>query len=446
MISGVSQEASGSASSALERDARAVSAVPAEVAPGDIAVGVIIGRTSEYFDYFVYGIASVLVFPAVFFPFESRLNGTLYSFTIFSLAFIARPIGSVVFMDIQRRWGRGTKLTLALFVLGSSTVGIAFLPGYGSLGYMAIVLLAILRVGQGVALGGSWDGLPSLLALSAPSNRRGWYAMMGQLGAPVGFMVASGLYLLLYASLSLDDFLSWGWRYPFFCAFAINVVALFARLRLVVTDEFDQLLTERELEPTTSRDVLRSQGYNVILGAFGALASYALFHVVTVFPLSWILLYSKQSVTAFLAIQILAAILGIGGVIVSGVIADRIGRRKTLGLTATLIAVFSGFAPTLLDGGTLGQDVFILIGFGLLGLSYGQAAGALNASFEPRYRYTGAALTSDIAWLIGAGFAPLVALGTAAYFGLGYVSLYLLSGAAGTLAALWVNRRLEESD
>jgi MFS family permease len=178
---------------------------------------------------------------------------------------------------------------------------------------MAIMLLAILRVGQGIALGGSWDGLPSLLALSAPRNRRGWYAMMGQLGAPVGFMLASGLYLLLYASLSLDDFLSWGWRYPFFCAFAINVVALFARLRLVVTSEYDHLLTERELEPTTGRDVLRSQGYNVILGAFGALASYALFHVVTVFPLSWIVLYSKQSVTAFLAIQIFAAMLGSAG-------------------------------------------------------------------------------------------------------------------------------------
>jgi len=446
MISGVGQEPSGPTSSSLERDARAVAVDPSEVAPGDIATGVIIGRTSEYFDYFVYGIASVLVFPAIFFPFESRLDGTLYSFTIFSFAFIARPIGSIVFMDIQRRWGRGTKLTLALFLLGSSTAGIAFLPGYGSLGYMAIVLLAILRVGQGVALGGSWDGLPSLLALSAPSNRRGWYAMVGQLGAPVGFMLASGLYLLLYASLSLDDFLSWGWRYPFFCAFAINVVALFARLRLVVTNEFDHLLTERELEPTTSREVLRSQGYNVILGAFGALASYALFHVVTVFPLSWIMLYSQQSVTAFLAIQILAAMLGVCGVVASGIIADRLGRRKTLGLFATLIAVFSGFAPTLLDGGALGQDVFILIGFGLLGLSYGQAAGTLNASFEPRYRYTGAALTSDVAWLIGAGFAPLVALGLSAYFGLGYVSLYLLSGAAGTLAALWVNRKLEDSD
>jgi MFS family permease len=446
MISGVGQEQSGPSSRSLERDARAVSADPSPVSPGDIAIGVIIGRTSEYFDYFVYGIASVLVFPAIFFPFESRLNGTLYSFTIFSFAFIARPIGSIVFMDIQRRWGRGTKLTLALFLLGSSTAGIAFLPGYGSLGYMAIVLLAVLRIGQGVALGGSWDGLPSLLALSAPSNRRGWYAMMGQLGAPVGFMLASGLYLLLYATLSLDDFLNWGWRYPFFCAFAINVVALFARLRLVVTNEFEQLLTERDLEPTTGRDLLRSQGYNVILGAFGALASYALFHVVTVFPLSWIILYSKQSVTAFLAIQIVAAMIGACGVVASGVIADRIGRRKTLGLFATLIAVFSGFAPTLLDGGTLGQDVFILIGFGLLGLSYGQSAGALNASFEPRYRYTGAALTSDVAWLIGAGFAPLVALGTAAYFGLGYVSLYLLSGAAGTLAALWINRRLEEKD
>jgi MFS family permease len=446
MISGATPSSDGLSSTPLERDARAVSSDASTVSPGDIAVGVVIGRASEYFDYFVYGIASVLVFPFIFFPFESRLDGTLYSFAVFSLAFIARPIGTVVFMEIQRRWGRGTKLTLALFALGTSTVGIAFLPGYGALGYMAIVLLALFRIGQGVALGGSWDGLPSLLALSAPPNRRGWYAMMGQLGAPVGFMLASGLYLLLYATLSQEDFLSWGWRYPFFCAFAINVVALFARLRLVVTHEYDQLLTEKELEPNRAGELLVSQGYNVILGAFGALASYALFHVVTVFPLSWILLYSKQSVTGFLAIQILAAILGIGGVLASGVIADRIGRRKTLGLFATLIAVFSGFAPTLLDGGTLGQDVFVLVGFTLLGLSYGQAAGALNASFDPRYRYTGAALTSDVAWLIGAGFAPLVALGLSAYFGLAYVSLYLLSGAAGTLAALWVNRRLEETD
>ena len=421
MTAGATPSSEGPPSRPLERN---VAAAHPEVAPGDIAVGVVIGRASEYFDYFVYGIASVLVFPFIFFPFVSRLNGILLSFTVFALAFIARPIGSIVFFDIQRRWGRSTKLTLALFVLGTCTVGIAFLPGYGAIGYTSI----------------------GLLALTAPAKRRGWYAMMGQLGAPLGFMIASGLYLLLVATLSQEDFLDWGWRYPFFCAFAINVVALFARLRLVVTNEFDQLLAEKELEPTPITELLKSQGYNVVIGAFGALAGYALFHLITVFPLSWILLYSHQSIAAFLAIQILAAIMGIIGVLASGVIADRLGRRQTLQFFATLIAVFSGFAPTLLDGGTLGQDVFVLIGFTLLGLSYGQSAGALNASFDPRYRYTGAALTSDFAWLIGAGFAPLAALGLSAYFGLGYVSLYLLSGAAGTLAALWVNRKLEEKD
>jgi len=430
----------------LERDARLVNADHGEIAPGDIAIGVIIGRASEYFDYFVYGIASVLVFPPVFFPFVDRLQGTLYSFVVFSFAFIARPIGSVLFMRVQRRFGRSAKLTMALFLLGSSTAGIAFLPGYASIGVASIVLLSIFRFVQGIALGGSWDGLPSLLALSAPRGRRGWYAMLGQLGAPVGFVLASALFLLLYGSLTTEDFLSWGWRYPFFVAFAINVVALFARLRLVVTNEYTQLLSERELEPTSGIELLRLQGFNVFVGAFGALASYALFHIITVFPLSWILLYSSQSITGFLGVQIVGGLLAAGGIVVSGLIADRIGRRMTLAYLAGLIAVFSGFAPTLLDGGTLGQDVFILVGFILLGLSYGQAAGAMNATFEPRFRYTGAALTSDLAWLFGAGFAPLVALGLSAHFGLGYVSLYLLSGAVGTLAALWLHRKREMAE
>jgi MFS family permease len=438
---------SGVVSSApLERDARIVSAHPGEVAPGDIAVGVIIGRTSEYFDFFVYAIASVLVFPQVFFPFKSYLDATLLSFAVFALAFIARPIGTIVFMDIQRRWGRYTKLTLALLLLGTSTVGIAFLPGWEQLGFVAIAVLALLRIGQGIALGGAWDGLPSLLALSAPPEKRGWYAMMGQLGAPIGFLVASGLYLLLYGMLSQPDFLSWGWRYCFFVAFAINVVALFARLRLVVTHEYDELLKEAELEPSPVTELLGSQGVNIVLGAFSALAAYALFHVVTVFPLSWIMLFSDQNVAHFLAIQIVAAFLGLGAVVASGLIADRLGRRATVGFFAVLIAVFSGFAPTLLNGGVLGQDVFIMLGFILLGLSYGQVAGVLTSNFETRHRYTGAALTSDIAWLIGAGFAPLAALGLSAYFGLGYVSLYLLSGAACTLAALWINRKLAEND
>ncbi|WP_286616748.1 MFS transporter [Variovorax sp. J22R115] len=416
------------------------------VTPSEIAVGVVIGRASEYFDFFVYGIASVLVFPAVFFPFENRLEGTLFAFTIFSFAFIARPFGTVISMAVQRRFGREAKLTIALFLLGISTAGMAFLPGYASMGFASIVLLSILRVGQGLALGGSWDGLPSLLALNAPANRRGWYAMLGQLGAPVGFFLASALFAYLYSSLSTEDFLDWGWRYTFYVAFAINVVALFARLRLVSTNEYDRLLEARELQPTNVVELTRSQGYNIVIGAFAALASYALFHLITVFPLSWITLYSNQSITEFLVIQMIGAVLAAIGIVASGVIADRVGRRQTLGSLAALIAVFSGFAPTLLDGGRLGQDVFILLGFVLLGLSYGQAAGAVTANFESKYRYTGAALTSDLAWLLGAAFAPLVALGLSANFGLGYVSLYLLSGAVCTLVALRVNRSLEIRD
>ncbi len=416
------------------------------VAPSEIAVGVIIGRTSEYFDFFVYAIASVLVFPSVFFPFEQRLEGTLYAFLIFAFAFIARPFGTVIFMAIQRRFNREVKLTAALFLLGFSTAGIAFLPTYSHLGFASIVLLSFLRIGQGIALGGSWDGLPSLLALNAPPHRRGWYAMLGQLGAPAGFIVAAGLFSYLLSNLSADEFLDWGWRYPFYVAFAINVVALFARLRLVSTPEYSSLLDERELEPTNVVEMTRSQGRNLIIGALAALASYALFHLVTVFPLSWISLYSLRPVDDFLVVQIWGAVLAAVGVVASGLIADRFGRRTTLGSLAVLIALFSALVPTLMDGGEMGQDIFILLGFGLLGLSYGQASGAVAANFPAKYRYTGAALTSDLAWLVGAGFAPLVALGLSAHFGLAYVSVYLLSGAAGSLAALSLNRALEIRD
>ncbi|ALT76054.1 MFS transporter [Paucibacter sp. KCTC 42545] len=410
------------------------------VAPGDIAVGVIIGRASEYFDFFVFGIASVLVFPAVFFPFASRLDGTLYAFALLALAFMVRPIGTVLGMQVQKHFGRSTKMTLALFLLGSSTAGMAMLPSYTAIGGSAIVLLAIFRIGQGLALGGSWDGLPSLLAMNAPEGKRGWYAMLGQLGAPLGFVIAAGLFAYLWANLDGADFFSWGWRYPFFAAFAINVVALFARLRLVLTHEYERELEARELEPCSVRELLSQQGENIAIGAFASLASYALFHLVTVFPLSWVSLYSAQTMGEFLSVQIGGALLAAAAMPISGLIADRMGRRSFLGSLATVIGLFSLLTPWLLGGGTAGQDSFILVGFVLLGLSYGQAAGAVTSNFLPRFRYTGAALTADLAWLIGAAFAPLVALALSARFGLGAVSLYLLSGAACTLLALRVNR------
>ncbi|MES2612877.1 MAG: MFS transporter [Pseudomonadota bacterium] len=417
-----------------------------DVTPSEIAVGVIIGRSSEYFDFFVFGIACVLVFPSFLFPFMSRLDGTLAAFALLAVAFVVRPIGTAISMAIQRRWGRGTKLTIALFLLGVCTVGMAFLPGYKDLGTTAIVALLILRIGQGLALGGSWDGLPSLLAMSVPKHRRGWYAMIGQLGAPVGFVLAAGLFAYLYANLTVQEFLAWGWRYPFFVAFAVNVVALFARLRLVVGQSYTELLQDRELQPVPVHEVMRDEGGNVLLGAFAALASFALFHLVTVFPLSWITLYTDQPVTQILGVQIVGAFLAAGAIMVSGWLSDHLGRRKLLGGMAVLIGVFSFMAPVLLNSGEVGSTMFLLLGFVLLGLSYGQASGTVTANFSPKYRYTGAALSADLAWIIGAAFAPLVALGLSAQFGLLAVTVYLLSGVACTLGALNLNRRMERRD
>ena len=429
-------------STTAERDARAVTARH-QVKPGEIAIGVIIGRTSEFFDFFVFAIASVLVFPKLVFPYLDPLSATFHSFAIFALAFIARPFGTIIFMTIDRIYGRAIKLTIGLFLLGCSTVAIGFLPGFTQIGSTSALILSILRVGQGLALGGTWDGLPSLLSLNVPHKRRGWYAMIPQLGAPLGLFVASTLFAFFAHTLSAADFYDWGWRYPFFVAFAINVVALFARLRIVVTSEYTQAFESRELQPSKIGQTVRSEGGTMAVGAFVPLASFALFHMVTVFPLSWVYLFTRQNPARFLVIEAVGAAIGVAAIAVSGMVADRIGRRNQLGATACAIAAFSGFAPQFLDGGTIGETIFMVFGFILLGLSFGQASGSTAFMYSKAYRYTASAMTSDFAWLFGAGFAPMAALYLASHFGLISSGAYLLSGAACTLCALLVSRQIE---
>jgi MFS family permease len=433
-------QAAAANSTPLERDARLVNARDGEIRPGEIAIGVVIGRTSEFFDFFVFAIAAVLVFPTLVFGFADPLTATLYSFAMFALAFIARPFGTLIFMWVDRNHGRGTKLTIALFLLGGSTIAMAFLPSYQTLGLGSAVLLGLFRIGQGLAWGGAWDGLPSLLALNAPKGRRGWYAMIPQLGAPLGLLVAAGLFTYLRTTLTAADFLSWGWRYPFFVVFAINAVALFARLRLVATPEFESAFESRELQPSPAFRTMFIEWRTIVLGALAPLASFALFHLVTVFPLSWINLTTDESISRFLLIEMAAAVVGLLALLASGLLADRFGRRAVLGVSAILIGAFSGFAPQLLDGGPAGETAYMLTGFLLLGLAFGQSSGVVNASFPPQHRYTGAAIVANAAWFIGAGFAPLVALFLASRFGLWSVGLYLLSGVICTLAALTVNK------
>jgi MFS family permease len=431
-------------STPLEHDARLTGAHDHALRPGDIAIGVIIGRTSEFFDFFVYALASVLVFPAFVFPFADPLTATLYSFALFALAFAARPLGTLLFIAIDWRYGRGVKLTIAMFLLGGSTMAIALLPGYGQIGALSAWLLALFRIGQGVALGGAWDGLPSLLALNAPQDRRGWYSMIPQLGAPLGLLIASALFTYFLLILTPADFLSWGWRYPFFVVLAVNVVALFARLRLVATPEFQRLFESRELQPSPPFETLFREWRTIVLGAFAPLASFALFHLVTVFPLSWVKLHSEPEPIRFLTIEMLATVVGVFAIMASGILADRVGRRAVLGVSAALIGAYSGFAPQLLNAGLFGEAIYMLGGFALLGLAFGQSSGVVNNTFAPQYRYTGAAIVSNSAWFFGAGFAPLVALFLASRLGLWSVGLYLLSGVACTLGALALNRQLAQ--
>lgn len=424
----------------LERDAQLVSARHKHIRPGEIAIGVIIGRTGEFFDFFVYAIASVLVFPAKVFPYFDPLTATLYAFALFALAFIGRPIGTLLFTLIDRRHGRGVKLTISLFLLGGSTMAIALLPSHAQVGVLSAWLLGFFRLCQGIALGGAWDGLPALLSLNSPREKRGWYAMIPQLGAPIGLFMASVLFAYFLAILTPADFLQWGWRYPFFVALAINVVALFARLRLVATPEFVRLFESGELRPSPPFETLVAERRTILLGAFAPLASFALFHLMAVFPLSWINLYEEKDPLRFLTLEAAGAAVCVLAILASGLIADRTGRRAVLGVSALLIGVFSGFAPQLLGAGPLGETFYMTSGFLLLGLAFGQSSGVVNGNFQPRYRYTGAAIVSNSAWFLGAGFAPLVALFLAANFGLWSVGLYLLSGVACTLAALGLNR------
>ena len=413
-----------------------------DVSPSDIAVGVIIGRTSEFFDFFVFAIASVIVFPARIFPFVDPLTGTLWSFALVALAFVARPLGTAMFMALDRRHGRVTKLTLALFLLGTSTVAMGLVPSYETAGWWAVGMLVLLRFGQGLALGGTWDGLAPLLAITASKSSRGFYAMIPQLGAVAGLAVAAVMFAYLVMTLSSADFLDWGWRYPFFVAFAINVVALFARLRIVDTPEFTELFKSNELTPTRLSTTLSQDGRTMLVGIFVPLASFAMFHMVTVFPLSWIFLYTDETLGSFLLIEAAGAGLGILAMLFSGWLSDRIGRQKILVWGAWAIAAFALSAPLLLNGGSAGVTAYLMIGFLILGFNLAQSSGAVASLFDQRNRYTGSAYVSALSWMFGAGFAPLCALLLSTWFGLFAAGLYLLSGAVCTLLSLAVARQI----
>lgn len=398
----------------------------------DVITTVVMARVTDFFGFFVYAIASALIFPRVFFPHLDPLTGTLWSFAIFSLAFLARPLGSILSRILQPKIGKPGKVMLALMVLGTSTVAIGLLPGYDKIGITAPILLAMLRFVQGVGLGGSWDGITLQLKAAAPKNRTGLYGVIPQLGGPIGFCVAAAMFYVLTGFLTEDELYTYGWRFAFFAVMAVNVVSLFARLRLMTTDFGAEDPTLLKSAPM--KDLFRTEGKTIVLSAALPIAGYALMHMMTVFPISYTLLFTDQAMSNIILWQLLGGSLAIVAVIVSGIMADKYSMRRMLWISCALVPVLG------LSIGTLeyAPQVFIVFGFIVLGLSYGQSSAILPNRFAPEFRYSGSAVATNFSWILGAAFAPFIALLLASTFGLWAASLYMLSGAVVTVVALYL--------
>ena len=396
----------------------------------EVITTVVMSRVTDFFGFFVYGIACALVFPQLFFPMVDPITGTLLAFGTFALAFVVRPFAQLGGRFVHRKVGQIAKITIALFVLGTATVAIGLLPGYERWGWGAPIALCILRMAQGVGLGGAWDGITLQLRKAAPEGYEARYGMVAQLGGPIGFSVAASLYYVLTGFLTPEEFINYGWRFAFFAVMAVNVVSLFARIRLLQTDFGGD---QESFQMAPLGELLRTQWRPILISTMIPLASYALFHMVTIFPLAYQLLYGSVYLDTVLLWQLIGGGLAVAGVIASGIAADKYGQRMVHWVTTLAIPVLCLTMP-LLD---THPEIYILFGFTLLGFSYGQASAIVPSRYPPRFRYSGSALSTNLSWIVGAAFAPLCGLGLTAAFGLGAAALYLLSGVLATAITLY---------
>ncbi len=394
----------------------------------EVITTIIMARVTEFFGFFVYGIASVLVFPRVFFPGFDPVTGTMLSFLVFSLAFLVRPGASLFARQVDRRMGRVAKVVLALFIFGAATLSIGLLPSYEAIGVAAPLLLIILRIGQGIGQGMSWDGLPLKLQHEAPRGRKNWYAMLPQLGGPLGFITAAAIYYVLTGFLTEEEFIKWGWRFPFFAVLAVNVVSLFARVRLINSTFSEQ----NSFRSAPLQELIEKQWQPILRSTFIPLTSYALFHLVTIFPLGYIILYQQRPIEDILLMQMIGGVVAIATMLFAGTLADRIGRRRLMMVQLLFVALFSLAVSTL----ETNSGWFIIVGFALFGLGYGQAAAITPGRFLPEFQYSGSALATNLSWIFGAAFAPLAALAFTNTLGLWSVAIYLLSGVVVSVISL----------
>jgi len=416
-------------------------ATPAAASPRRVLFASLIGTTIEFFDFYIYATAAVLVFPHLFFPSGDPASATLQSLATFALAFFARPIGSALFGHFGDRVGRKATLVAALLTMGGSTVLIGLLPTYASIGVLAPALLALCRFGQGLGLGGEWGGAVLLATENAPPGKRAWYGMFPQLGAPIGFLCSTGVFLLLTECLDEAQFLAWGWRIPFLASALLVLVGLYVRLRLTETPAFQRAIENEERVRLPMATVLAQHPLALVLGTFAATATFVLFYLMTVFALSWgtsALGYARET---FLVLQMGGVLFFAATIPLSALVADRRGRRAVLiGATVAIGLYGLSFAPLFGAGSTVGTFAFLALGLALMGLTYGPLGTALAELFPTAVRYTGASLTFNLAGIVGASLAPYAATWLAGRYGIASVGYYLSAAAAVSLLALLLIR------
>ena len=404
-----------------------------------ILIASLAGTTIEFFDFYIYATAAVLVFPKLFFPSSDATAATLESLATFALAFFARPVGAALFGHFGDRIGRKATLIAALLTMGISTVLIGFLPTYASIGATAPILLALCRLGQGLGLGGEWGGAILLATENAPPGKRAWYGMFPQLGAPLGFLCSGGLFLLLSLCLSNDQFISFGWRLPFVASSALILVGLYVRLKITETPAFLESMNRNERVTIPMLSIFREHSKALILGTLIAVATFVLFYLLTVFCLSWGTTHLGYSRNEFLVIQLIGVLFFGATVPFSASLADRYGRRITLILISGAILVFGLILGPLFSSGVWGVIATMIIGFSLMGMTYGPLGTLLSELYPTAVRYTGASVSFSMAGILGASLAPYIATSLALTHGLDAVGYYLGTAALLSLAAVWLS-------
>jgi metabolite-proton symporter len=413
--------------------------------PRQVLFASMVGTTVEFFDFYIYATAAVLVFPRLFFPSTDPATSTLESLATFGIAFLARPIGSALFGHFGDRIGRKRTLVLALSTMGLSTFAIGILPSYRLIGLAAPLLLALCRFGQGIGLGGEWGGAVLLAVENAPPNKRALYGMFPQLGAPLGFLLSGGTFLLLSRWLTDSQFFAFGWRLPFIASSVLVLLGLYVRLTITETPVFQASIKSAEPVGFPMATVLRRHTRALVAGILVCLATFVLFYLMTVFALSWgttALHYSRGS---FLFIQLFGILFFAVMIPVSALIAER-GRRPMMMAATLLIGLFGFVLAPLFTAGTVGATVMMALGLALMGLTYGPLGTVVSELFPTPVRYTGSSLAFSMAGILGASLAPYAATWLAKNYGLPYVGYYLTASAVLTFVGLLLIRETKDDD